>query len=158
MELDAVVVIPARDEEERIGACLRALARQTVPPPAFDTIVVVDACKDRTAEVVAAVSSAVGLPVTILDGPGAGAGAARKAGMDLACGRLLSAGRATGLIACTDADSRPAPDWLERQTAGASHDPQLRPIDPVPRAQQRLHALIGAQEPEEQNDGLLRVG
>ena len=31
--------------------------------------------------------------------------------------RLLELGRDDGLIACTDADSRPAPDWLERQLA-----------------------------------------
>ena len=35
--------------------------------------------------------------------------------MDAACCRLLWAGQGDGLIACTDADSRPAPDWLERQ-------------------------------------------
>jgi glycosyltransferase involved in cell wall biosynthesis len=117
MELDAVVVIPARDEDERIGACLRALACQTVSPEAFETIVVLDACRDRTAAVVDAVSAATGMRVATIDGPGAGAGAARRAGMDLACRRLLEAGRPHGLIACTDADSRPAPDWLERQLA-----------------------------------------
>jgi glucosyl-3-phosphoglycerate synthase len=37
--------------------------------------------------------------------------------MDAACERLFAIGRPTGLIACTDADSRPAPDWLERQLA-----------------------------------------
>ena len=35
-------------------------------------------------------------------------GAARRAGMDTAADRLLELGRAHGLIACTDADSRPA--------------------------------------------------
>ena len=40
MDLNAVVVIPARDEAERIGACLRALACQSVAPGAFETIVV----------------------------------------------------------------------------------------------------------------------
>jgi glucosyl-3-phosphoglycerate synthase len=117
VELDAVVVIPARDEEERIGACLRALACQGVSAGAFETIVVLDACGDRTAAVVAAVSASAGLRVTTIEGPGAGAGAARRAGMDLACKRLVAAGRPDGLIACTDADSRPAPDWLERQLA-----------------------------------------
>ncbi len=117
MELRAVVVIPARDEEERIGACLRALAHQTVAQSAFATMVVLDGCRDRTAEVVAAVSRATGLAVTTLEGPSAGAGAARRTGMDRACERLLAAGRPHGLIACTDADSRPAPDWLERQLA-----------------------------------------
>jgi hypothetical protein len=37
--------------------------------------------------------------------------------MDAACDRFLSAGHRNGLIACTDADSKPAPDWLERQVA-----------------------------------------
>ena len=31
--------------------------------------------------------------------------------MDAAAHRLLELGREHGLIACTDADSRPAPDW-----------------------------------------------
>jgi glucosyl-3-phosphoglycerate synthase len=117
MELAAVVVIPARDEEQRIGACLRALAHQTVPRKAFETVVVLDACRDRTAAVVEAVSRSTGLPVTTITGPGEGAGPARRAGMDHACEQLLGAGRPDGLIACTDADSRPAPDWLERQLA-----------------------------------------
>jgi glucosyl-3-phosphoglycerate synthase len=117
MALDAVVVIPARDEEQRIGACLRALAGQTVPRPEFQTIVVLDGCQDRTAAVVDAVARQTGLAVTTIEGPAAGAGPARRAGMDRACERLLAAGRPDGLIACTDADSRPAPDWLERQVA-----------------------------------------
>ena len=117
MALDAVVVIPAHDEEERIGDCLRALAHQTVGSPAFETVVVLDDCHDRTAAVVDTVSRAVGLHVKTLEGAGAGAGAARRAGMDHACEILLAAGRPDGLIACTDADSRPAADWLERQLA-----------------------------------------
>jgi glucosyl-3-phosphoglycerate synthase len=117
MALNGIVVIPARDEERRIGACLEALARQTLPAPCFETIVVLDRCRDDTARVVRQTCAQLGLSVTVIDGPGAGAGAARRAGMDLACERLLSAGRPLGLIACTDADSRPAPDWLERQLA-----------------------------------------
>ncbi len=37
--------------------------------------------------------------------------------MDAAARRLLEAGNPDGLIACTDADSRPAHDWLARQLA-----------------------------------------
>ena len=37
--------------------------------------------------------------------------------MDLACERLLALGRPDGLIACTDADSEAAPDWLAAQLA-----------------------------------------
>ncbi|MEA2312930.1 MAG: glucosyl-3-phosphoglycerate synthase, partial [Solirubrobacteraceae bacterium] len=49
----------------------------------------------------------------VLDAPAAGVGAARRLGMDVACGRLPL----DGLIACTDADSEPAPDWLAVQLA-----------------------------------------
>jgi len=115
MELSAVVVVPARDEEAAIGGCLRALAEQTLPAEAFEVLVVLDQCRDATADAVRDAAAATGLAVRTLPGPGAGAGAARRAGMETAAERLLSAGRSDGLIACTDADSRPAPDWLERQ-------------------------------------------
>ncbi len=111
----SVVVIPAKDEERLIGACLHALARQTVPRDSFRTIVVLDDCRDNTEAVVRESASALGLPVQLLAGPGIGAGASRRAGMDAAADLLDSLGCEDGLIACTDADSRPAADWLERQ-------------------------------------------
>ncbi len=117
MAVEAVVVIPARDEEALITGCLRALAAQTVPRDRFETIVVLDACRDRTQVLVAEAAAELGLRITTLPGPGRGAGAARRTGMDAACHRLICAGQPEGLIACTDADSRPAPDWLERQLA-----------------------------------------
>ena len=115
MELSSVVVVPARDEEATIGECLRALAEQTVELRRFEVLVVLDDCRDATAEVVRRTAAETGLAVRTLAGPGQGAGAARRTGMEAAAQRLLSAGRRDGLIACTDADSRPAPDWLERQ-------------------------------------------
>jgi glucosyl-3-phosphoglycerate synthase len=117
MGLDAIVVIPAHDEEREIAGCLRALAAQTVPRSAFAIIVVLDACADQTAEVANATAGELELAITLLPGPGCGAGPARRAGMDLAAERLLARGRADGLIACTDADSRPWPDWLASQLA-----------------------------------------
>ncbi len=115
MELLSVVVVPARDEQDEIAGCLRALAAQTVAP--WQVVVVADACADRTASIAAETGVALGLPLTVIEGPGAGAGAARRMGMDTACARLLEAGCPEGLIACTDADSRPAEDWLHRQLA-----------------------------------------
>ncbi|MDX6341967.1 MAG: glucosyl-3-phosphoglycerate synthase, partial [Trebonia sp.] len=53
----------------------------------------------------------------LLAGPGTGAGGARRAGMDAAADLLDRLGCPDGLIACTDADSRPARDWLARQLA-----------------------------------------
>jgi glucosyl-3-phosphoglycerate synthase len=115
MTLKAVIVIPARDEEARIEGCLRALAAQTVPSERFATIVVLDSCRDQTAAIIARVADELRLGVTTVAGPGTGSGAARRIGMDAACDRLLTSGVPQGLIACTDADSRPAADWLERQ-------------------------------------------
>ncbi|MGZ4252394.1 MAG: glucosyl-3-phosphoglycerate synthase [Solirubrobacteraceae bacterium] len=115
MELVAVVVIPARDEEDHITGCLEAPAAQTVPPGSFETVVVLDGCADESGRVARSAAQALGLELTLIEGPAAGAGAARRTGMDAAASRLLELGRDQGLIACTDADSRPAPDWLARQ-------------------------------------------
>jgi glucosyl-3-phosphoglycerate synthase len=112
-----VVVIPARDEEERIGACLDGVARQEgLRPRDYEVIVVLDACVDRTAEEVSLAGERwPELRLRIIAGPGLGAGPARAAGMEAACERLESVGAESGLIASTDADSVVAPDWLRRQ-------------------------------------------
>jgi glucosyl-3-phosphoglycerate synthase len=115
MALDAIVVVPARDEEARIAACLHALAAQTIS--SFETIVVLDACADATESVTARTALRLGLTVQLISGPGAGSGPARKLGMDLAADRLLAADAPDGLIASTDADTCPTPRWLERQLA-----------------------------------------
>jgi glycosyltransferase involved in cell wall biosynthesis len=109
---DAVVVIPARDEAARIGRCLDALGAQT-GAVAFSVIVVLDRCTDATADAARAAAHAAGLELTLADAPEPGVGAARRHGMDLAAGRLAD----DGLIACTDADTAVAPDWLAAQLA-----------------------------------------
>ena len=115
MELTSVIVIPARDEQHTIAACLEAVAGQTVPAGSFETIVVLDRCVDETERVAVEAADRLGLRLRLLIGPGTGAGPARKQGMDAAAQRLFEVGRDDGLIACTDADSEPAPDWLARQ-------------------------------------------
>ncbi len=117
MALGSVVVIPARNEQDQIAGCLHALGAQTVPREEFEVILVLDACADRTAEVAEQAARERSVRLSMVDGPGQGAGAARRAGMDLAAELLLTEGRDDGLVACTDADSRPAPDWLARQIA-----------------------------------------
>ena len=117
-DLRAVVVVPARDEARRIGECLLALSRQReVQPGCFEVIVILDGCRDSTAEIVEeSVRSEPLLTVhTVELADSGGVGRARRLGMDLACQRLLGLGRAEGLIASTDADSIVAADWLARQ-------------------------------------------
>lgn len=118
--LCAVVVIPARDEEHRIEACLQALcAQHEVAADAYELIVVLDGCRDRTGEVVERVARrcrGIAIETVVLPQP-RGVGRARRTGMDLACERLLAAGRNDGLIASTDADTVVAPDWLAAQLA-----------------------------------------
>jgi glucosyl-3-phosphoglycerate synthase len=125
----AVVVVPARDEEARIGRCLEALVGQVeVEPREFEVIVVLDECEDGTAAAVEAVRSSfvpytatsdertdTGPVIHTVAGPGQGAGPARATGMDIGCARLESLGRGSGLLASTDADSVVAPDWIARQ-------------------------------------------
>jgi glucosyl-3-phosphoglycerate synthase len=113
--LAAVVVVPARDEEERIGACLEALAAQEeIEPDEYEVIVVLDACSDGTGAVVE--EARLRWPgLSVLIGPGRGAGPARATGMDVACARLETIGKADGLLATTDADSVVAGDWIARQ-------------------------------------------
>lgn len=122
MALSAVVVVPARDEADRIAGCLGALAAQTIGRRAFRVIVVPDGCADDTAQRARAAGDALGLglDIVLLQGPDRGPGAARRLGMERAADDLLAAGSPSGLIATTDADSEVAPDWLARQIAHLS--------------------------------------
>lgn len=113
------VVVPARNEEALIGACLRALAIQRgVEPEEYEILLVLDDCTDATAEralEVAAEYPAVRL--YLLQGPGKGSGHARHVGMETAGARLLALDAPRGLIASTDADTVVASDWLSAQLA-----------------------------------------
>lgn len=89
------VVIPARDEERILAACLRALSLQSDP---VDEIIVVDnASKDGTAEI--ALSHA---GVVVIGEPRAGITYARNTGFDAAKGDV---------IARIDADTVVTPGW-----------------------------------------------
>lgn len=119
------VVIPARDEQDRIGRCLEALGAQSVGPGAFEVILVADACQDGTEVAAIAAAQRHGLTLSLLSGPGAGTGPARRLGMDAAAARLQALGQPDGLIATTDADTLPAANWLERQLAHVAGGAQV---------------------------------
>src|SRR5829696_9471805 len=120
--LEACVVVPARDEEDLIRSCLEAIATQErVSHEEYEVLVILDGCTDETEERTRHVGDVhPSLQLHFLDGPGQGSGPARRVGMDAACDRLLQVGRPEGLIACTDADTVVAPDWLAAQLRAAS--------------------------------------
>lgn len=96
------VVVPARNAVRTLPALLDALAAQTVPPG--QVVVVDDASTDGTGAVAAAHASG---PV-VTTGDGAGSYAARNRGLAVVTDPV---------VAFTDADCVPAPDWLERALA-----------------------------------------
>ena len=111
------MVVPARDEEDLIGACVRSLcAQRGIDGLVWEILLILDGCTDRTAERAREALDRIGGPA-LHEVPvdGIGAGRARALGMNLACGRLLGAGAPDGLIATTDADTRVDPDWLANQ-------------------------------------------
>jgi Glycosyl transferase family 2 len=107
----AIVAIPARDEEERIGACLGALAEQVDAGP-FAVLVLANNCSDRTGEIVRAFAHEAPFDVHLFDirlsGANAHAGFSRRLAMN-AASHLLDE---EGVILSTDADSRADANWL----------------------------------------------
>jgi glycosyltransferase involved in cell wall biosynthesis len=117
--LRACVVVPARDEEALVGACVRALAAQAgVGHDVYELLLVLDRCTDETEARARAAAGPLALHVLHATAPGVGA--ARRLGMDVACERLHAVGCPEGLIACTDADSEAAGDWLAAQLAAVA--------------------------------------
>ena len=95
-------IIPARDAEATIGRTLAALAAQASTP--FEVIVVDDGSGDATAAIVERRPGRSGSSASAPGGPGRGA----QPGVGE---------RAAPLLAFTDADCFPAPDWLREGLA-----------------------------------------
>lgn len=116
------MVVPAHNEEALVGSCLAVLAEQEgISHDEYEVLLVLDRCTDATeARALEVAGEHPGLNLYLLEGPGRGAGHARRVGMEEACDRLLSSGRPDGLIASTDADTVVAPDWLSAQLQAAS--------------------------------------
>ncbi len=96
---DLAVIVPARNEERLLPGLLRALAAQQ--DRAFTVVLVDNASQDRTA--ILARSSELDLEVLYEPFPGPGAAA------DTGFRHAIAAGAT--LLARTDADCLPAPDW-----------------------------------------------
>lgn len=92
------VVIPVFNGERTIALCLQAVLAQTYPRDRFEVIVVENGSTDATSAIVAQ------HPVTLLHSERRGPAAARNVGIARASGEI---------VAFTDADCIPRPDWLK---------------------------------------------
>jgi len=99
------VIVPVRDRRELLGKLLDCLAAQTVTD--HEVVIVDDASSDGSKQE-AQQRARGGEPITVLDGAGRGAVEARCLGAVTARADVL---------AFTDSDCQPAPDWLERGLA-----------------------------------------
>jgi cellulose synthase/poly-beta-1,6-N-acetylglucosamine synthase-like glycosyltransferase len=106
------VVVPTHDRPAALGACLAALAAQTVRPERFEVIVVDDGGSVEVGDVVDRHQSS--LRITLSRRPHAGPAAARNAGAELAQGEVL---------AFTDDDCAPDPDWLATIASAVERSP-----------------------------------
>ena len=149
-----VVVVPARNEGDRIQACLQRLSGLATDERVKSLSVVVFAnnCRDDTAERTHQFAESAALPVVLevadLPPEKANAGWARRLAFD---GGLAFLSEPQDALLCTDADTLPAADWLLKTlnhldagydaVAGfARFDPrELRRLDPAHRA--RLAAI-----------------
>lgn len=129
------VVVPVRDEEALLPACLDALdtavatLRETRPDIQARVFVVLDACTDRSSEVVA------GRPdVTAVVCRAGNVGVARALGVAAAADWALASGGGSLWVANTDGDSSVPPHWLAAQVemAAAGHDLVVGTVQPRP--------------------------
>ena len=68
MSLRACVVVPARDEQELIGACIAALAAQEgIAHDEYEVVLVLDRCTDATEDRARAAAGDVALRVIHVD-------------------------------------------------------------------------------------------
>jgi hypothetical protein len=125
--LRCVVAIPAKDEEERLTACLAALAEQIdrsgrpLDRESFGIVVFANNSADRTAELARALARRLSLRLRVaevtLPRALAHAGGARGGAMDAAAEWLEAEGASDGVILTTDADSRVSPLWIASNLA-----------------------------------------
>lgn len=131
------VVIPARNEEAVLAACLRSVrraawqARLARPAVRVEVLVVLDSCTDGTAALLAAFPEVTGLPVAH-----GRVGATRAAGV-LAAVATTAADPDHVWLASTDADSEVPGDWLTVQ---------------LDHADQGAHAVVGTVRPARSGD------
>jgi glycosyltransferase involved in cell wall biosynthesis len=118
------VIVPAYNEAAGIGATLRALSTQD--DAGFSLVVVDNNSTDETVDVVKEFA-AERTWVHVISEPRKGTGAAADTGMRYACARGAT------LLARTDADCLPAPDWIAQIRAAFADGLELVAGQLLPR-------------------------
>lgn len=132
MTPDLWVVVPAYNEAETIHGALAALAGQT--DRAFALVVVDNASTDKTADVVRGFAVSAPFPVEVISEPVRGIGPAADTGFRYA----ISQG--ARMLARTDADCVPAPDWV-RAARSALSGAEMACGRSVPRADEHPNLI-----------------
>jgi cellulose synthase/poly-beta-1,6-N-acetylglucosamine synthase-like glycosyltransferase len=115
------VIVPARNEEANIRACLADLLRQDYPEQFLQIVMVDDGSEDATASI-AVELSAQHPNLTVLHATGAGKKQALQQAIDATDSEL---------IATVDADCRIAPTWLSAMVAAQQQDGARMVLGPV---------------------------
>lgn len=136
------VVVPTFHRPDLLQRCLDAVASQTLPASAYEIVVVDDGHDDATLAQVEGLRRQMA-PILRYVRPAAGRGpaVARNAGWRVARGRL---------VAFTDDDTVPAPDWLEQGQRAMARHPQWSalsgrvqvPLSPARRRRPTDHELM----------------
>ena len=108
------VVVPTRDRPRALQRCLRALAELDHPTGRLEVVVVDDGGGADLSEALSA--PADGLRLRVLRQPHGGPARARNLGADAADGEIL---------AFTDDDCAPAPDWLHALVGALAAGPHV---------------------------------
>lgn len=107
------VVIPARNEETTIEACIRSVlvaGNSHRRRGALWIVVVADSCSDRTASLA---RSAIGACGQVIEARVQSAGAARRLGAEAVIERFRHIDPGSLWLANTDADTCVCPDWID---------------------------------------------
>ncbi len=105
------MVIPVYNQADLIGRAVDAVRRGSVEPR--EIIIVNDGSTDGLHEAVQPLLAEGGVPVRLIDIPHGGPGRARDAGWRAASGEV---------VAFTDADAEPDPDWIHWGLSGFTAD------------------------------------
>lgn len=111
------VVVATHRRPHRVARLVRSMASQTIGPDAFEMIVVDDCSGDNTVDELESLAAELPFKLTVLEtSANRGPGPARNLGWRAA---------RSSLLAFTDDDCQPKPDWLEAGLRVLESDPLL---------------------------------